>query len=48
MEWEEIEKEWEVVRDSMKVCAEEVSGKKRVGGMRRNQIKSNQNIYIAH
>ena len=34
IEWERIEKEQEVVRDSMKVC-----GKKRVGGMMRKVCK---------
>ena len=34
-DWEGIEEEWEVLRDSMKVCAEEVCGRKKVGGVRR-------------
>ena len=29
-EWGGIEEEWKAVRDNMKVCAEEVCGRKRI------------------
>ena len=39
VEWEGIEEEWEVIRDSMNICAEEVCSRKKVGRMKALKIK---------
>ena len=35
VDWEGIDEEWVCLRDSIKICAEDLYGKKKVGGVRR-------------